>query len=203
MTACETSSILDQQATLQAEANVIVDRLDLDNALRRIGNPVRVGSSAPGVMVRRDIDITVICDRLDQATHAAVVQLGGKLALHPSIGTVCLRNDSGFWNRSPEEYPDGLYLGLTYRAQNDTDWTFDIWFVDEPERQPDLRHLQTILPNLSATARETILRIKTALAAGSVESGKPVSSYLVYNAVLDAGVNDLAEFEAWLTEQQG
>jgi hypothetical protein len=198
MMACETSSILNQQATLQAEANAIVDVLDLDNALRGIGNAVRVGSSALGVMVRRDIDITVICDRLDQATHSAVVQLGGKLALHPSIGVVSFRNDSGFWNKSPEEYPDGLYLGLTYRERNDEDWNFDIWFVDAPERQPDLKHLQTVLPKLSTTARETILKIKTALATGSLSSDMPVSSFLVYDAVLNAGVNNVAEFEAWL-----
>ncbi|MBB3455886.1 hypothetical protein FHT86_004185 [Rhizobium sp. BK313] len=191
--------MLKQQAALQAEADAIVKALDLDGILRIVGNPVRVGSSALGLMVRRDIDVTVICEKLDRTAHVAIAQIAGQLMLHPCIGAVRFRNDSDFWNKTPEDYPDGLYLGISYRSANNDDWNFDVWFVDEPERQPDLKHLQTILPRLSTAMRETILTIKTILATGSYT--KPVSSSLVYEAVLDGGVSSVAEFESWLRQR--
>ena len=191
-------AILKKQAALQAEADAALDALGLDTLLRAVGNPVRVGSSALGLMVRRDIDVTVLCEKLDQVAHAAITQIAGQLALHPRVGAVRFRNDSGFWNKTPEDYPDGLYLGITYRSENNEDWNLDIWFVDEPERQPDLKHLRTILPRLSTTMREIILTIKTALATGSVAYDTPVSSFLVYEAVVDGGVSSIVEFENWL-----
>lgn len=191
-------AILKKQAALQAEADAALDALGLDTLLRVVGNPVRVGSSALGVMVRRDIDVTVLCEKLNRAAHVAIAQIAGELALHPRVGAVRFRNDSGFWNKTPEDYPDGLYLGITYRSENNEDWNLDIWFVDEPERQPDLKHLRTILPRLSTTMREIILTIKTALATGSFAYDKPVSSFLVYEAVVDGGVSNIVEFENWL-----
>ncbi|HWK68100.1 MAG TPA: hypothetical protein VNS34_24515 [Rhizobiaceae bacterium] len=195
------SELSSNQAKLQAEADAIIGTLGLDRLLSSIGRPTRVGSSALGLMVRRDIDVTVVCKKLDEDTHRAVVELGGKLAMHASIGSVRFRNDAGVWNNSPEEYPDGLYLGVIYRDMAGEDWTFDIWFVDQPERQPDLKHLRTIPPKLTASARETILAIKIALADGCL-SGKCPPSFLVYEAVLDHGITGLSEFGDWLSRDR-
>src|SRR5262249_29205583 len=104
-------AILKEQAALTAEAEAVVKTLDLEGMVRAVGNPVRVGSSALGLMVRRDIDVTVICEKLDRTAHVAVAQIAGQLMLHPRIGAVRFRNDSDFWNKTPEDYPDGLYLG--------------------------------------------------------------------------------------------
>jgi hypothetical protein len=192
------SRILEQQAELQAQADAVVSTLGLDNILRAVGNPVRVGSSALGVMVRRDIDITTVCETLDGATHAAVAGIGRDLTLHPRIGALRFRNDSGFWNTAPQDYPDGLYLGATYRTETGEDWNLDIWFINEPDRQPDLEHLKTLLPRLTDAMRETILVIKADLAAMTPKGGKPAPSALVYDAVLDHGVKTTAEFERWM-----
>ncbi|CDZ57423.1 hypothetical protein [Neorhizobium galegae] len=196
------SGILKKQAELQAQADAIVSALSLDDILGAVGDPVRVGSSALGLMVRRDIDITTICEKLDGATHAAVAGIGRDLTLHPRIGALKFRNDSGLWNTAPQDYPDGLYLGATYRTETGEDWNFDIWFIDEPDRQPDLRHLKTLLPRLTDEVRETILVIKAALAAMTPKGGKPAPSALVYEAVLDDGVKTTAEFEEWFFLRQ-
>lgn len=193
------SELLVHQAKLQAEADALIDALGLDNLLSDIGSPTRVGSSALGLMVRRDIDITVVCKKLDEETHRAVAELGGKLAMHASIGSVQFRNDTGIWNSDVEKYPDGLYLGGTCRDETGRDWTFDIWFVDEPERQPDLKHLRTIPLKLTTSARHLILAIKTALANGSFAGRRP-SSFQIYEAVLEHGVTSLSEFGDWLND---
>lgn len=196
------SGILEKQAELQAQADVIVSALGLEDALRLAGNPVRVGSSALGLMVRRDIDVTVVCKRLDPAARRTVAEIAGELMLDSRVGAVRYRNDSGLWNVEPQNYPDGLYLGLTYRTEAGEDWNLDIWFIDEPDRQPDLKHLKTLLPHLTNEVRKTILVIKTDLAATAPKGGKPAPSALVYEAVLDGEVTTTAEFEEWLLRQQ-
>jgi hypothetical protein len=191
------------QARLQAEADEVVRALDLVAQLQELGQPTRVGSSALGLMVRRDIDITVSCERLDAATLGAFARLGARLMLRTDlVVAVRFRNDSGRWNAEPQNYPDGLYLGLSVRPAAGADWTFDIWLVDQPDRQPDLAHLRTLLPRLTDADRGMILTIKHVLAAGDPAEQK-IPSALVYEAVMDHGVRDVEGFRGWYAGRGG
>lgn len=191
------SDLLEAQRQLQAEADEIVRQLHLDELLEAIGNPIRVGSSAMGLMVRRDVDITVSCPRLDAGALEAFAGIGARLMhMTDSVVAVRFRNDTGAWNTEPDKYPDGLYLWLSVRAQNQSMWTIDIWLVDQPDRQPDLTHLKTLMPRMNDQDRETILRIKKALAERPQTKDK-ISSALVYEAVMDHGVRTVYEFESW------
>jgi hypothetical protein len=169
-----------RQDELQAEANAVAVDLQLDELLGTMGDPVRVGSAALGLMVRRDLDITVVCRALDAATTGAVWQLGARLALHERVWQVQLRNDTGHWNID-RAYPDGLYLGLRYRSAQGDDWNLDIWFVDQPERQPDLAHLKSMPARLTPEARTAILQIKRSI-ADSQQAGGSVPCYHIYTA---------------------
>ncbi|MCP2256567.1 hypothetical protein LX15_000250 [Streptoalloteichus tenebrarius] len=191
--------LLREQDALQTEADEVGADLELKTLLGGLGDPVRVGSAALGLMVGRDLDVTVICPRLDEATTAEVAQVGARLAVHPRVREVRFRDDTGHWNTDPT-YPDGLYLGIHYRSPRDHDWTLDIWFVDEPERQPDLAHLRSLPPRLTADARATILRIKRELAAR--RNTERVPSYEVYRAVLDHGIGSTEEFDRWRESEQ-
>jgi hypothetical protein len=197
------SDLLDSQRLLQEEADQVVELLQLDALLSHIGRPVRVGSSAMGLMVRRDIDITVICKELSAATLAAFVQAGAKLMLMDrNVISVRFRNDTGAWNTDPASYPDGLYLGVSARTNQGIDWTLDIWAVDQLERQPDLKHLRTLLPRLNDDCRRTILLIKEALATeeSRFSEGKVPSAY-IYDAVVDHGVVSVKQFTEWLASK--
>jgi len=197
------TDLLDNQRLLQEEADQVVELLQLDALLSHIGRPVRVGSSAIGLMVRRDIDITVICKELSSATLAAFVEAGAKLMLMDrNVISVRFRNDTGAWNTDPASYPDGLYLGVSARTNQGIDWTLDIWAVDQPERQPDLKHLRTLLPRLNDDRRRTILLIKEALATeeSRFSEGKVPSAY-VYDAVVDHGVGNVKQFKEWLASK--
>ncbi|MFD7907655.1 hypothetical protein ACFV4G_36160 [Kitasatospora sp. NPDC059747] len=191
----EPNQLVQQQDELQVEADEVNKDLGLDELLGRLGDPVRVGSAALGLMVRRDLDVTVVCPRLDAGVHEAVAGIGARLAMHERVRQVRFRNDTGAWNTDPG-YPDGLYLGLDYRSPRGHKWSLDIWFVDEPERQPDLAHLRTLPQRLTAEAREAILLIKHAWAE-SPEYGRSVRSWDVYRSVLDDGVRTVAGFDQW------
>lgn len=190
------SELFRRQDELQAEALLVREDLRLDEQLSAIGTVVPVGSAALGLMVWRDLDITVICGRLDVAE---VAQAGASLALHDRVNQVLFRNDTGTWNIDPG-YPDGLYLGPRYRTPAGDGWNVDIWFVDEPDRQPDLAHVSSLPARLSEVTRASILRVKHDWAA-KPEYGKSITSYDIYRAVLDDGVRTPAGFEDWLTKR--
>jgi hypothetical protein len=182
------AELLQRQEELQREADEVVLDLALDRLLAELGTPVRVGSSALGLMVWRDLDVTVVVPQLSVERVGA---LGLRLASHPRVGELTLRNDTGSWNTDPA-YPDGLYLGLRYRTLAGAGWKIDIWFVDEPDQQPDLEHVRTLPPRLTDAARLAILRIK------EVWAGRPdYRSFDIYTAVLDSGVQTADEFESW------
>lgn len=191
-------NLLETQRQTQLEAEEVARILKLNELLESVGQPIRVGSSAMGLMVRRDIDITVVCAALNDNTLAALAEIGVKLMQRTDYVTaVRFRNDMGKWNAEPEKYPDGLYLGLSVMAPNGLAWTVDIWLVDKPERQPDLAHIRTLLPRLTDADRSIILGIKHALARNEQAANK-IPSVLIYDAVMDHGVKTPAAFEAWL-----
>lgn len=189
--------LFQSQKYLQAEADNVVRELQLEELLGSIGHPIRVGSTAMGLMVRRDIDITVVCSKLDAHTLEAFSAVAARLIQKPTIvSAVRFRNDCGGWNAEPEKYPDGLYLGLTVRAQNGANWTLDIWLVDQPERQPDVAHLKTLLPRITDEHRRVILQIKQVL-ADRPKSIDSVPSVLVYEAVVDHSIQTVEQFDDW------
>ena len=189
----EIGELLRRQDELQAEAASVRADLRLDRYLGVHGTVVPVGSAALGLMVWRDLDLTVVCRELDVA---AVAGTGAQLAGHPQVREVCFRNDTGDWNTDPV-YPDGLYLGLRYRAETGGMWQVDLWFVDDPDRQPDLAHVRDLPSRLTTQTRTAILAIKDAW-AGRPEYRREVRSWDIYTAVLDHGVRTPAEFAAWL-----
>ena len=140
------ADLLETQRRLQGDVDVVVGSLHLNELLSKVGRVTRVGSSAMGLMVRRDIDITVACSKLDIHALEAFSGIGARLMqMTESVAAVRFRNDTGKRNVEPEKYPDGLYLWLSVKAPNEMTWTIDIWLVDEPERQPDLAHLKTLM----------------------------------------------------------
>lgn len=196
------SKLLETQRQMQLEAEEVVRLLKLDELLAGVGQPIRVGSSAMGLMVRRDIDITIVCAELNDNALSAFAEIGaGLMRRTDCVTAVKFRNDMGTWNAEPENYPDGLYLGLSVTVPCDLAWTVDIWLVDKPERQPDLAHLRTLLPRLSDADRGTILEVKHALFRREQTTNR-IPSALVYEAVMDHGVKTPAEFEDWFRNKR-
>ncbi|MDO3678886.1 hypothetical protein [Paenibacillus ehimensis] len=190
------NELLTRQQELQIEAAAVAEELKIDELLSSAGHPVRVGSAALGLMVWRDLDITVVCSKLN---IDEVTRIASALMVRQGIRELRFLNDSGVWNTDPG-YPDGLYLGLKYRARSGMDWKLDIWFVDEPDKQPDLMHIRTMPGRLTPELRESILTIKDCWAT-CAEYGKEVKSYDIYTAVLDDNVRTPFQFQEWLNNK--
>ena len=181
-----------RQEVLQREANRVRIDLDLDRLCTNLGEVHLVGGAALGLVVRRDLDITVVCPTLDVA---ALFDIGRDLVRHPRVRQLQFRDDTGAWNVDLT-YPDGVYWGIDYR-DGDRRWNVDLWFVDDPARQPDLGHVAVLRRRLDRQTRRAILSIKDARMQRG-EYGTTVRGYDIYTAVLDAGVRSPAQFEAHL-----
>jgi hypothetical protein len=178
-----------RERQLQDEATAILADLELLPLLGQLGRPVQVGSVPLGLMVARDIDLTVLCADLDAARVFDVVR---PLAAHPRIRELRFRNDTGDRNVDPD-YPDGIYWGPRYRTAAGEDWTIDVWFIHEQSRQFDLEHLESMPARLTPETRRAILEIKEACL------GRPwYTSHGIYTAVLDHGVRTPEAFRAHL-----
>jgi hypothetical protein len=188
--------LLRRQDELQAEAATLRADLELDIHLSRHGLVINVGSAMLGLMVWRDLDLTVVCETLDAGR---VADTGALLARSERVREVRFRNDTGTWN-TDERYPDGLYLGLDCRSRTDERWKVDVWFVDEPDRQPDLAHARDLPPRLTPETRAAIVLIKDAWARRP-DYGKDVTSWDIYSAVLDDGVRTEVDFENWISQR--
>lgn len=92
----------------------------------------------------------------------------------PQVRDLNFINDTGNWNTDPT-YPDGYFLGITYESNTGNKWELDIWFVDGPEKQPDLRHIRTKPDQLTPAAIVSILSMKTVWST-QPEYGKQVTS---------------------------
>ncbi len=171
-----------RQDALQAQAVDILADLDAFALLRSVGKATQTGSSALGLMVARDIDITTLCPSLELTP---VFELGHRLAAHPRVRRLTFRNDTGRWN-TESVYPDGLYWLVEYVADPDITWTIDLWFLREGTTQFDLEHMKTLPGRLTPETRAAILRIKEAVFADTSRPRGP--SYAIYEAVLDHGI---------------
>ena len=191
--------LLEREAALRARADEVVRDLDLLALAATVGTPTRTGSSALGLMVGRDIDITTVGDLDLERIYA----LGQRLAAHPRVWRITWRNDTGRWNTSPH-YPDGLYWMVEYVDATGDAWKLDLWFLAEGTTQFDLEHMENLPPRLTSEARVTILRIKEERQAHAAPPpAPPTPSYEIYEAVLDHGVRTPAEFERYLAERPG
>ncbi|MGN6128449.1 MAG: hypothetical protein ACTHON_17975, partial [Humibacter sp.] len=121
------------------------------------------------------------------------------LGVRSDVRAVTFRDDTGRWNTDPG-YPDGLYLHVECADDHDDLWTFDIWFVDQPERQPDLRHLTDIGPRITPETQAAILAIKRATQRID-PNGARLPSIDIYRAVLDRGVRTPEEFRRTLRDR--
>jgi hypothetical protein len=159
--------------------------LELMARLATVGVPTHSGSSALGIMVALDIDVTTLCPSLDTP---AIFAFGQGLASHPRIRSMTFRNDTGRWNTS-SEYVDGLYWLVEYVEDEGAIWSLDLWFLATGTTQYDLLAMETLPARLDDSHRATIVRIKEAL-AGHVPK---VRGYQVIEAVLDHDIRTADE----------
>ena len=189
--------LLERQDRLQDEARSILTKLRLPGRLSLIGRPLQVGSSALGLMVRRDLDITVICAELDLKR---VAKLCSELICLEGIKNLRFQNRIDRSEQTTPTITNDLQISLSSQLDNERTWNIQVRLIDEPERQLDLQHIKSLPTKLNPLNRELILTIKNEWYQRP-EYGTSVTGYLICDAVLNQGVTSLKEFEQWMEKR--
>jgi hypothetical protein len=150
------AELLRRQDALQAEAGIVLEDLELVKLLSQLGKPVQLGSSALGLMVWPDIDITVSCPGL---TIERALETMRPVYAHPLVKRVRYLNEVGHFNPSELELHDRYYFGVYYHSSSGTEWKVDISFWIGVGEHPEPVH-DAIVRQLTEETQLTILWIK-------------------------------------------
>jgi hypothetical protein len=191
------AELLHRQNALQAEAERVLAALDIVAMLEPAGPVVFNGSYVTGLMVWRDLDVSVTAPDL---TSRQAYEMMLPLLTHPDIRLVRYLNQAGA--QHPMDRPeDNRYFFASYVRVDGEEWKIDVSFwvsrLPRAERLPPER----VVRGLTDETRLAILWIKD-IWHRRPEYMVTVSSADIYDAVLDAGVRTPDEFKAYLASRE-
>lgn len=195
MDATYAAELLSRQNALQAEGKRVLAALNIVSMLAPAGPIVFNGSYVTGLMVWRDLDMSVTAPGM---TSRQAYDTMLPLLTHPDVTLVRYRNEASARNTagSPE---DERYFFAVYARVEDQEWKIDISFWVSRIRREERLSPDRIIPRLTDETRLAILWIKD-IWHQRPEYMTTVSSTDIYDAVLDAGVRTPDEFEAYLAQ---
>ncbi|TCC55878.1 hypothetical protein E0H73_34700 [Kribbella pittospori] len=158
-------SLVERAQALQAEAQQLFTRLDLQTAFP--WQPVLIGSALSGLMVVRDLDVMFDAPN---ATTATILTGLTTLAQRVDLQTVDFRDERGDRRPTPAITDERFYAVLHTQTWK-IDLTFWLHVVDRPHVADALR-----LRDCTPEQRLTILRLK--------QECPDADSSAIYRAVL-------------------
>jgi hypothetical protein len=174
----------------------VLANLDIIRLLSQLGNPKQLGSSALGLMVWPDIDLTVSCPGL---TIERALDMMRSVFAHPHVKRVRYLNEVGLFNPSGLVLHDRYYFGVYYHASGGTEWEIDISFWNSVGEHPEPVH-ESISRQLTDEIRLSILWIKDVWYRLPIYRNQ-VYSVDIYDAVLAYGVRTPIEFDEYLIQR--
>lgn len=180
---------------IYTQALKIVQDLALVDNLENAGDVYFVGGLALNLMIKRDIDLIILMDKLCKEEVYNSVDI---LKRHPRISAMVFRSrlaESDVLNRR-------FYVHAGYVDKQNNSWTIDLafWHKDswDPGKTRDLcTRLNYLKNNITPKMRAAILNIKFQLQALQKEGRQnTITGNMIYDAVLHHHVNDLKQFLA-------
>ena len=182
--------LLDQHQALSDELQALLIQDGLLAVIQKFGLAAVGGSAALGLLVRRDVDVSVrLKDDMDTATFFAIGAAITKqfLVQKASYSNHFIRNWPGF--------DHGLYWGIQLKHQGVV-WKLDLWGYGAAQFDAHRRRHVLLSQDLGKLERAAILRLKDDLHDGEGYRYRATGPDL-YTAMIAGGVRDAAQFEQW------
>lgn len=196
MNASYAAELLTRQDALRAEAGHVLAALSIVSMLAPAGSVTFNGSYVTGLMVWRDLDISVVAPGM---TSRQAYETILPLLTHPDVALVRYRNEARARHPAPQP-EDDRYFFATYVRVDEQEWKIDISFWVSHLSRAERLSPDSIIPRLTDETRLAILWIKD-IWYQRPEYMTTVSSADIYDAVLDAGVRTPDDFEAYLARR--
>ena len=182
--------LLEQHQKLSDELQNLLIQEGLLAVIQSFGLAAVGGSSALGLLVRRDVDVSVrLKDDMDTATFFAIGAAITKqfLVQKASYSNHFIRNWPGF--------DHGLYWGIQLKHQGVV-WKLDLWGYGPAQFDAHRRRHVLLSQALGKIDRTAILRLKDDLHDGEGYRYGATGPD-IYTAMTAGGVRDLDQFEQW------
>ena len=177
---------------LKAEADLLIRRSRLPELLGGYAAWFLGGSYSYDLMCWRDLDIYVLDPHHDLKR---CFDIGYEVTKHLEAKKARFTNNVG-------DEPNGLYWGIKLGDERQGAWKLDLWFLDSEGYQEHAQYAANMRARLSRDTRTAILEIKEAYWRRR-EYRDTITSDLIYEAVLDAGIRGLPDFERYLSGRTG
>jgi len=186
----------DAARRLLVEAGTLLRRSGLHSLLQdRFGKVKITGSAGYDLMVWRDIDIHMPVEASAWADWAYLVsEIARQLQ---EVGLVL--HKASYLNDYVDPHPlgAGLYWGLEFDDFAGQRWQCDLWGWDPFDFAIREARDESLRLDLSRADRDLILRLKTEARQRDNYHGTVVTSFDIYQFVLQHAGTSLKELEAW------
>lgn len=186
-----------KQDKLQKQASELLDTLNVEQELSRLGNFNPEGSYQYGLMVYGDIDLRVENSSFDIDSITEILR---SFVKKPCVWDVDLRD----YSKNKLAEPNGKYIKVR-AVYNEEIWKIDIWFLtpyESVQTHPEPGLEPGWFEKLTQEEKDTILLLKANLWEKGIYIHKGVGSYHVYRAVME-GIHDVDNFLSWMEQTYG
>ena len=181
--------IVKKSQTIKEEAIALIQKFDLLSTLRHYGEVKFTGSFELDLMLKKDIDISLVNDDL---TVEEFTELGKELIDKLNTPSVYYRNTR---ITSVEKRPENsLYWGIQVE-----DWFLDIWAMSSKVYERADKYIKLVKSKLNDENRLIILSLKNDLMEINIY-GKGFGSREIYDAVLNYDISTAEQFDLYLSE---
>jgi hypothetical protein len=182
--------LLNYSKEIRNEADDILHKAGLLALLQKYGNVKFTGSYELDLMIKKDIDITIITQKLSLQNF---YQMGGEISALLLPHSMFFRNTKV--KRINKRPNNGYYWGVQF-----ADWKLDIWALDENVYGGSVRYLDSLLEKITDENKLIILNLKYHFMEDKAY-GIKFNSKDIYDAVLNCGVKTGEEFIDYLIKK--
>jgi len=189
----QAAQLLQRQDALQHASRTVLEELNLISLLSSAGTLRQVGSSVLGLMVWRDIDLSISSPGL---TIERAYEIMRPFYTHPRVKQIRYLNGSGPFNPTGLQVDERYYFAFLYDNHAGNEWKIDIsfWLGEGVHPEPMQDELER---ELTPETRLAILWIKDIwYRLPAYRSVIYITD--IYNAVLHHGVRTPAQFDQYL-----
>ncbi|MDA3649641.1 hypothetical protein LZ318_08325 [Saccharopolyspora indica] len=176
---------------VRLEADELLQARGLLALASDVGETFVGGSYHSDLMIWRDLDIYI---RAPELSVAEYFEFGGRVAQLVDARSASFRDN---WAGAVPDLPHGLYFGIKQGDPRRGAWKLDLWALDDADFERTRATARAFTARLTPESRAAILDIKAAYWVDP-RYRDTVTSTMIYEAVLTAGVNTPEEFRRWL-----
>jgi hypothetical protein len=180
---------VERAAKLREEADLVIQEVNLYEALNSYGRIVSTGSYFLNLMMYPDIDLYISKVSIHQ-----LFEIGAQLATSEKVFQVVFEK-----SRTPR-LPGGLYLKARIEYGNwGRFWKIDIWSLKDSVIDEKMKEIHHFKQKMTEPLREQILEYKySVLTAGN--RTPMYSGYFTYKAFIDEGLSDFGDVTQYLVD---